>query len=64
VTGRGKRRAPQSFTVIGVLPADFRIKRSKIRGVESRGMLLAAGEAKALGLLTVDGDVPVGTKIR
>ena len=24
VTGRGKRRAPQSFTVIGVLPAGFR----------------------------------------
>jgi hypothetical protein len=27
-------------------------------------MLLAAGEEKALGLVTVDVDVPVGTKVR
>jgi len=37
---------------------------AKIRGIESRGMLLAAGEAKALGLLTVDAGVPIGSKIR
>jgi methionyl-tRNA synthetase len=40
------------------------LEPAKIRGVESRGMLLAAGEEKALGLLTVDADVPVGTKVR
>jgi methionyl-tRNA synthetase len=40
------------------------LEPAKIRGVESRGMLLAAGEEQALGLLTVDAEVPVGTKIR
>jgi len=40
------------------------LEPAKIRGVESRGMLLAAGEEKALGLLTVDADVPVGTRVR
>lgn len=40
------------------------LEPAKIRGVESRGMLLAAGEEKALALLTVDGEAPVGTRIR
>ena len=40
------------------------LQPAKIRGVESRGMLLAAGEAQALAMLTVDRDCPVGTKIR
>lgn len=37
---------------------------AKIRGLVSQGMILAAGEEKPLGLLTVEGDVPVGTRIR
>jgi methionyl-tRNA synthetase len=36
----------------------------KIRGVESQGMILAAGDADVLGLSAVDRDVPPGTKIR
>jgi methionyl-tRNA synthetase len=40
------------------------LEPAKIRGVESRGMLLAAGEAQVEALLTVDRDCPVGTKIR
>ncbi|MCE5238353.1 methionine--tRNA ligase [bacterium] len=40
------------------------LEPAKIRGVESRGMLLAAGAEQALALLTVDADVPVGTKVR
>jgi tRNA-binding EMAP/Myf-like protein len=32
--------------------------------VESNGMILSAGEEKALALLTVDRDCPVGTRIR
>ncbi|MEN6643588.1 MAG: methionine--tRNA ligase [Armatimonadia bacterium] len=40
------------------------LEPATIRGVESRGMLLAAGAEKALALLTVDSEVPVGTKIR
>ena len=40
------------------------LQPAKIRGVASNGMVLAAGEEKALALLTVDHDCPVGTKIR
>jgi methionyl-tRNA synthetase len=36
----------------------------KIRGVESQGMILAAGEAEVLGLAAFDKDVPPGTRIR
>ena len=35
----------------------------KIRGVESNGMLLAAGEGETLKLTTVPGDMPPGTAI-
>jgi methionyl-tRNA synthetase len=35
-----------------------------IRGVESQGMILAAGEKKVLALSAVDKDVPPGTKVR
>lgn len=40
------------------------LEPAKIRGVESRGMLLAAGAEKPLALLTVDGEVPIGTIVR
>jgi methionyl-tRNA synthetase len=40
------------------------LKAAKIRGVPSRGMILAAGEADVLALATLDRDVPPGTKIR
>jgi methionyl-tRNA synthetase len=36
----------------------------KLRGIESRGMLLAADAGKVVSLLTVDKDVPVGSKVR
>jgi methionyl-tRNA synthetase len=36
----------------------------KIRGVESQGMILAAGDAEVLGLAALDRDVPPGTRIR
>ena len=36
---------------------------AKIRGVESQGMLLAAQKGEDLALLTVDKDIPLGTKI-
>jgi methionyl-tRNA synthetase len=35
-----------------------------LRGIESRGMLLAADAGKVVSLLTVDKDVPVGSKVR
>src|SRR5262249_55906399 len=36
----------------------------KIRGIESQGMVLAAGEEKVLALSALDRDVPLGTKIK
>jgi methionyl-tRNA synthetase len=40
------------------------LAKAKIRGVESQGMILAAGEAKPLALLSPDRDCPLGTKVR
>jgi methionyl-tRNA synthetase len=42
------------------------LKPARIRGVESRGMLLAAGgraPGERLGLVTLDSDVPPGTRV-
>jgi methionyl-tRNA synthetase len=36
----------------------------KIRGVESQGMILAAGDAEVLGLAAFDREIPPGTPIR
>ncbi|MBE0434477.1 MAG: phenylalanine--tRNA ligase subunit beta [Methylomicrobium sp.] len=51
-----------------VLPGDFKIKKSKLRGVESFGMLCSEKElglAKdAEGLMELPVDAPVGTDIR
>lgn len=47
-----------------VLPGNFKIKKSKIRGVESFGMLCSASELgleeKSEGILILDKDMPVG----
>lgn len=55
--------------VIGaVLPGDFKIKKGKLRGVESHGMLCGASEIdledKIDGLLELPVDAPIGTDIR
>src|SRR5512140_677917 len=51
-----------------VLPGDFRIKRTTMRGVESQGMLCSARELGLSedhsGLLVLDPDAPVGRDIR
>jgi len=51
-----------------VLPGDFKIKKSKLRGVESYGMLCSEKElglaADANGLMELAADAPVGTDIR
>jgi methionyl-tRNA synthetase len=36
----------------------------KIRGVQSQGMILSAGDADVLGLSALDKEVPPGTPIR
>ncbi len=51
-----------------VLPGDFKIKRSKLRGVESFGMLCSEKElglaADANGLMELAANAPVGVDIR
>jgi len=51
-----------------VLPGDFKIKKSKLRGVESFGMLCSEKElglaADASGLMELAADAPVGVDIR
>ena len=55
-------------TIGAVLPGDFKIKKGKLRGVESQGMLCGASEIdledKIDGLLELPTDAPVGTNIR
>ena len=40
------------------------LKPAKIRGVESNGMILAAGSGDLLRLVTIDGDLPSGTVVK
>ncbi|MBO3673059.1 phenylalanine--tRNA ligase subunit beta [Acinetobacter soli] len=55
-------------TIGAVLPGDFKIKKGKLRGIESQGMLCGASEIdledKIDGLLELPQDAPVGTNIR
>ena len=39
------------------------LKPAKLRGIESNGMLLAAGDGDTVKLLTIDGDIEVGEGI-
>ncbi|MFJ4373382.1 phenylalanine--tRNA ligase subunit beta [Pseudomonas japonica] len=57
------------FAMIGAeLPGDFKIKKAKLRGVESNGMLCSASELQISddndGLLELVADAPVGQDIR
>ncbi|MEH6590665.1 MAG: phenylalanine--tRNA ligase subunit beta [Halioglobus sp.] len=51
-----------------VLPGNFKIKKAKLRGVESRGMLCAEQELtlsdESDGLMELASDAPLGTDIR
>ena len=51
-----------------VLPGDFKIKKAKLRGVESQGMLCAGAELTISedndGLMELPADAPVGMDIR
>ncbi|EPF70610.1 phenylalanine--tRNA ligase subunit beta [Acinetobacter rudis] len=51
-----------------VLPGDFKIKKGKLRGIESHGMLCGASEIdledKIDGLLELPEDAPIGQNIR
>lgn len=64
---RAGMKAPVA-TIGAVLPGDFKIKKGKLRGVESQGMLCGAYEIdledKIDGLLELPADAPVGINIR
>jgi len=55
-------------TIGAVLPGDFKIKRAKLRGVESFGMLCSESELglaeQADGIMELPDDAPVGQDIR
>jgi methionyl-tRNA synthetase len=40
------------------------LRPAVIRGIESQGMILAAGEKPVVALSALDKDVPAGTKVR
>jgi phenylalanyl-tRNA synthetase beta chain len=53
----------------GVLPGDFKIKKAKLRGVESRGMICSASELgleeeTSPGILVLSSSAPVGIDFR
>ena len=57
------------FAMIGAqLPGDFKIKKAKLRGIESNGMLCSETELQVgsddSGLMELAGDAPVGTDFR
>jgi len=60
-------KAPVAL-VGATLPGDFRIKKAKLRGVESSGMLCSAKEIgmaeSAEGLMALPDDAPIGKNIR
>ena len=64
---RAGMKAPVA-TIGAVLPGDFKIKKGKLRGIESQGMLCGASEIdledKIDGLLELPSDAPVGINIR
>jgi phenylalanyl-tRNA synthetase beta chain len=63
----GGMRVPVAL-VGAVLPGDFRIKRAKLRGVESLGMICSAKELglaeSSDGIMPLPADAPVGEDLR
>jgi phenylalanyl-tRNA synthetase beta chain len=55
-------------TVGATLPGDFKIKRARLRGVESLGMICSAAELGLAdasdGIMPLPADAPVGTDVR
>ncbi|NKB81988.1 MAG: methionine--tRNA ligase [Nitrospirales bacterium] len=63
VAGIGKRYEPE--TLLGkTIVVVANLKPAKLMGIESQGMVLAAGGQEVMGLLTISDDVPSGTMIK
>jgi methionyl-tRNA synthetase len=63
VAGIGKKYEPESLigkTIIIVA----NLKPAKLMGIESQGMVLAAGDSEVLGLATILEEVDPGTKVK
>lgn len=60
-------KAPTAL-IDAILPGDFKIKKSKLRGIESFGMMCSEKEldlaAEADGLMELPADAPVGADLR
>lgn len=62
IAGIAKHYTPEE--VVGkMIVIVSNLKPAVIRGVESHGMLLAASKKKKLTLITVDGEIPSGSKV-
>ena len=62
VSGIAKNYTPEQITGKNIILV-ANLKPAKIRGVESKGMLLAASEGDDLVVLTTDGEIPTGTQV-
>lgn len=63
VAGIGKKYEPEALigkTIVIVA----NLKPAKLMGIESQGMVLAAGDSEVRGLLTILEDVEPGTKVK
>ena len=63
VAGIGKKYAPEDLvgkTIVVVA----NLKPAKLMGIESQGMVLAAGDKEGLSLLTVQEEIQVGSKVK
>ncbi|WP_332310655.1 methionine--tRNA ligase [Alkalibacter mobilis] len=63
VSGIANHYSPESLVGKKVVVVT-NLKKSKIRGVESQGMILAAANEDALNVVTIDGGLPSGTEVR
>ena len=63
VAGIGKKYEPDSL-VGQLIVVVANLKPAKLMGVESQGMVLAAGEGEVKGLLTVTEEVELGSKVK
>jgi len=63
VAGIGKKYAPEDL--LGrMIVVVANLKPAKLMGVESQGMVLAAGDKEVVSLLIVSEDAPPGTKVK
>jgi len=63
VAGIGKRYEPEQLVGKRIVIV-ANLKPAKLMGIESQGMVLAAGDKDVGGLVTVIEDVPPGTKVK